>query len=647
MELVNTIWSLLSSSWGCISHHIYYLRDLDEKLSSLKDAMDELKGISEDISRKVTLVEKNPCMESRQEVKDWLRKVGDVEKKVNQIVQKGHEVIQKRCLARCCPRTCKSSYKLGKEGVKYLGIVNEMKDKGRFDVVGIEVPLFSSSGGEQKAEGLREIPMDEKVVGMESAFDFAWGCLYDDRFRIIGLYGMGGVGKTTLLKKINNELFQSNNRDFDLVIWIIASKQGKVGTIQDSILRKLNVPIKSWRNYDEQEKAGLIHYSLQKRKFILMLDDLWEFLDLVRVGIPLSQTRLQKLVFTTRSEKVCAEMGADERIKVTCLPRDAAWSLFHEKVGEATLNSHPEIPKLARLVATECDGLPLALITIGRAMASMKKPYEWERAIRMLKTYPSKFEGMAEHVLPVLKFSYDSLKDEIVKKCFLYCSIFPEDHEIMNHDLVDLWIGEGYVKDLGGLYEARNDGLCIIETLKRACLLEEGQSEVLVKMHGVIRDMALWIACECGLKSNQFLVQEQLNSTEPHGVVEGRQEVEKLSLWGNDHVEKALESARYPHLNTCLIRGASFTGLPRSFFQLASVIRVLDLSENRNLNKLPDAIGHLRTLQYLSISKTQVKCLPKELKNVTGLRYLLLDFMTCLEDIPPEIISSFSDLRIF
>ena len=69
-----------------------------------------------------------------------------------------------------------------------------------------------------------------------------------------------------------------------------------------------------------------------------------------------------------------------------------------------TLNSHPDILQLDEIAARESQVLPLALVTIGRAMAGKNSPQEWEPAIRMLKTYSSKFSGMGDHVFSVLKF---------------------------------------------------------------------------------------------------------------------------------------------------------------------------------------------------------------------------------------------------
>ena len=47
---------------------------------------------------------------------------------------------------------------------------------------------------------------------------------------------------------------------------------------------------------------------------------------------------------------------------------------------------------------------------------------------------------MRKDVFPTLRFSYDSLSDNKLKTCFLYCLIFSEDHDISNRELIELWI---------------------------------------------------------------------------------------------------------------------------------------------------------------------------------------------------------------
>ncbi|CAH8389002.1 unnamed protein product [Eruca vesicaria subsp. sativa] len=82
--------------------------------------------------------------------------------------------------------------------------------------------------------------------------------------------------------------------------------------------------------------------------------------------------------------------------------------------GDAfTLESHPDILDLARQVAEKCHGLPLVLNIIGENMASKRTVEEWEQAVDTLASSAAEFPGMEDHILPVLKYSYDSLKGEV------------------------------------------------------------------------------------------------------------------------------------------------------------------------------------------------------------------------------------------
>ncbi|KFK43490.1 hypothetical protein AALP_AA1G131900 [Arabis alpina] len=252
----------------------------------------------------------------------------------------------------------------------------------------------------------------------------------EERVNIVGLYGMGGVGKTTLLKQINNKFSEIGGR-FDVVIWVVVSKNVAVHRIQGDIAKKLGLGGKEWDEKNDNERALDIHNVLKRKKFVLILDDIWEKVNLNEIGVPNPGRKNGcKVAFTTRNRDVCGRMGVDDPIQVRCLATNEAWDLFEKKVGKNTLGSHQDIPKLARKVAEKCRGLPLALNVIGETMASKNTIREWRRAIDVLTSSASDFSGVENEIYPILKYSYDSLNGEQVKSCFLYCSLFPEDHLI-------------------------------------------------------------------------------------------------------------------------------------------------------------------------------------------------------------------------
>nr|XP_029120699.1 disease resistance protein SUMM2-like [Elaeis guineensis] len=138
-----------------------------------------------------------------------------------------------------------------------------------------------------------------------------------------------------------------------------------------------------------------------------------------------------------------------------------------------------------------------------------KTPKEWQNAITLLRR--SKLPQILEKdedMFPRLKLGYDYLPDDSIRKCFLLCTLWPEEFSINNSELIECWMGHGLI-DVGvfnDINEAYESGHAIIGKLKSACLLEPGFDEdTEVKMHDIIGDMARWIASD-GDENNQKLI---------------------------------------------------------------------------------------------------------------------------------------------
>nr|ASZ00276.1 CC-NBS [Vitis quinquangularis] len=641
MDCVSPILDVATRLWDCTAKRAVYIRHLPQNLNSLRTKMEELKKLHKDVKEKVECEEK--LQKKRTHVVDgWLHGVEAMEKEVQEILAKGDEEIQKKCLGTCCPKNCGARFKLGKMVLEKMDAVTVKKTDGS-DFSVVAEPLPSPPVIERRLD---------KTAGQDLLFGKVWKWLQDDGEQVssIGLYGMGGVGKTTLLTRINNELLKTR-LEFEAVIWVTVSRPANVENVQRVLFNKLEIPKDKWEGRSEDERKEPIFNVLKTKKFLLLLDDIWEPLDLFAVGIPpVNDGSKSKVVFTTRFSTVCRDMGAKKSIEVKCLAWEEAFALFQKYVGEDTINSHPHIPKLAEIVAKECDGLPLALITIGRAMAGAKTPEEWEKKIQMLKKYPAKFPGMENHLFPRLAFSYDSLQDEATKSCFLYCSLFPEDHLFNCDELIQLWIGEGFLDEYGDIKEARNGGEEIIESLNHACLLEMNDNHYIrgrarfVKMHDVIRDMALWLACQNGnKKQNKFVVIDKDELVKAHEVEKWKETQRIILVRGS--FDELMEPPSFPNLQTLLVSSAWSKSFPRGFFTCMPIITVLDLSYHRKLIDLPMEIGELSTLQYLNLSGTRIKKIPMNLRNLTKLRCLILDDISELE-IPSQTISGLSSLKL-
>ncbi|KAL5698114.1 hypothetical protein ACHQM5_029193 [Ranunculus cassubicifolius] len=629
LETVATLAApIIEKPVACVSdasaRHLRYLTKFRDNFECLRDKANELVALKEDVKRRIEVEETNQQMERTRMVVQWLQKAEASQKEVDLILQKCSGEIEQRCCANYCPKNWWARYKLGKKVCKELITIADLISQGKFDAV-----------ADKSRPAQVEVQPASRTVGMDAKFEEVWSWLGDDQAKIIGIYGMGGVGKTTLLKKINNK-FEGEVSSFDLVIWVVVSSKFSVQNVQKQIMKRLGLTSSD----DQNNQAQCICNALRKKKFLLLLDDVWEGLYLEAIGIPSPYTcnNISKVVFTTRSEKVCGSMEASKNYKVPVLEWEQAWELFQQKVGEGTLSYDPEIPKLAKAVAEECGGLPLALITTGRAMSNKKTPGEWNHALAMLKQYASRFEGM-DKVFSILKFSYDNLEDDTARDCFLYCSLYPEDYDIEIDEIILYWIGEGFFNEFEKYDMIKGEGYAVIRTLKSACLLEMGsKGELHVKLHDVVRDLALWIA------RNKYLVQAGVGLYQAPKI-EDWEGKERISLMRN-LITVLIGAPNCPRLVTLMLQmNLRLSVIPDDFFHYMPNLKVLDISE-AEIKYLPKTIGCLLELQYLNLCNTSIETLPKELRNLKKLKYLNLWGTRFLKSIPPGTVSCFPRLQV-
>ncbi|PPR83612.1 hypothetical protein GOBAR_AA37096 [Gossypium barbadense] len=605
-----------------------FLCKLEKNLPALKTEVEDLKATRRDLMSRVRVAEDEKQLKRLPQVDLWLQRADRVITDADKLIVQSPQHVEKLCMGGCCSRHPRSTHKFGKQIATILQEVKGLKEKGDFSDVACKPPIPSAN----------KRPSDP-TVGLESYVNQVWSCLQKEQVGIIGIYGLGGVGKTTLLNQINNK-FHDTTHDYH-VIWAVASQDRPIERVQDEIAKRIGLSNEGWKSIEE--KAADIFNVLRKKKFALLLDDIWEWFDLTRAGVPLpTQGNGSKVIFTTRRRDVCCQMqpNMDNNIRVECLPPGEAFKLFEEKVGSETLQMHPDICKLAEAVVEECAGLPLALITIGRAMASKKTPHEWKYAIEVLRqSTASVFPGVGKEMFPKLKFSYDNLADEKVKSCFLYCSLYPEDKSIEKDELIHCWIGEGLLDEHTNLSNARNRGHFIIGSLIDACLLEK-QGNHRIKMHDVIRDMALWIA---GESEEKFFVKSGVQLKEQPKDKKW-EEIIRMSVMDN-LIENLTDILACPNLQTLFLGRNRLKVIINDFFNFMPMLRVLDLSHNMNLKELPVGIGKLVSLEHLNLSFTHIRKLPIELKALKNLKYLNLERTRRLRIIP-QLISSFSKLQV-
>ncbi|XP_016730277.1 probable disease resistance protein At1g15890 [Gossypium hirsutum] len=624
---------IITRCWDCATGQASYIYNLEDNLHALQAKIAGLKELRSDLMSRVRIAEDEQQLKRLNRFEGWLSRAETLINDADQLIVQSPQHVENLCMEGCCSTHPSSSIKFGKQIAKKLQEVKDQKENGDFSDVASKPPLPSAT----------ERP-SEPTVGLESNFNKVWSCLQKEQVGVSGIYGLGGVGKTTLLNQINNK-FHDTTHDYH-VIWAVASQDRPIERVQDQIAERIGLSNEGWKSKSLDEKAEDIFKVLCKKKFALLLDNIWEWFDLTRAGLPLpTQENGSKVIFTTRRLDVCCQMqpNMDNNIRVECLPPGEAFKLFEEKVGSETLRMHPDICKVAEAVVEECAGLPLALITIGRAMASKKSPREWEYAIEVLRqSAASVLPGVGKEMYLKLKFSYDCLPDERFRSCFLYCSLYSEDHHIVKEELVDCWIGEGLLDKHATLSSARNQGHFIIGSLIDACLLEKGHYNYGVKMHDVIRDMTLWIAGES--EKEKFFVKSGVQLKEQPNVKKW-EEVTRMSLMDNQ-IENLTKILECPNLQTLFLGRNDLKVIMDDFCNSLPMLRVLDLSYNKHLKELPVGIAKLVSLEHLNLLGTGIRKFPVELKALAKLKYLNLEWTGDLKMIPHQLISSFSKLQV-
>ncbi|TYH74602.1 hypothetical protein ES332_D05G411200v1 [Gossypium tomentosum] len=433
------------------------------------------------------------------------------------------------------------------------------------------------------------------------------------------------VGKTTIMKHIHNDLLKEQR--FERVIWVTISKEFNVMKTKEYLDKE----------EDKLRRAAILSEMLKNAgKHVLILDDVWDKVSLEEVGIlEPSGGNGCKLVLTTRSEHVCKYMGC-KVIKVKPLLEEEALILFLNKVGPNIVQSPTIMPTL-KLVVKECAGLPLTIVVVAGTMKGEYNPRIWKNALKDLKERIGKVEGVEAEVIERLKFSFDHLKDEKVKDCFLYCALYPEDYEIRKI----------FIDEMDTRQEIEDKGLTILKRLEDNCLLENNITLF-------VRDMALSIT----RMNPRYMIQAGLQLEELPEKEQWSPDIEKVSLMYNSISEISIDvlPTKCQLLTTLLLQHNPIKRIPYSFFINMPCLSVLNLSSTQ-IESLPNSISELKNLITLLLCGCEelrdLPCLSmlQELKKldlswtkIEELRYLDLQVFT-LKKIPAGLLPKLVHLQ--
>ncbi|KAL2343205.1 hypothetical protein Fmac_004490 [Flemingia macrophylla] len=579
-ELHATITSKIASS-----------KNLDDNYNSLVKDMEMLHAIKKDKEREV---QRNSHKDTTNAYKLWTNRVSDAEEEVKKLKAKYEE--------RMLPfwRIQRRS-RLSEEMEKKCNCVrNLMKDECLREFLVDKPP-------EPVLKELN-VPQISGYPTLQGAFQDILALVKNNKIKVIGVCGTKGVGKTTILRNLNNN--EGVAKLFEIVIYVkVTSDYHK---LQDKIANRLMLDTEA-NMENSDDVARRIHKELETKKYLLILDEVEDVIDLEQLGIP-SANNGSKVVIVTRLPMVYKLNRVQRVIKVMELSPEEAWKMFRDTVRDSNPKiDSPDIQPIAKLVCKRCSRLPLLIYKIANSFKLKESAPSWWVGLEDLKPWPEIQNQGLQELYSCLKFCYDELRDKKKQKCFLYTSMYPADCKVYTDYLVECWAAQGLLGDVNdqrSYRSARNCGIDILEHLANVSLLEKGEAMIYVNMNDCMRQLALHICSkdpECS-----FYLQDG-------------EESENLSN------SRAWQQARWVSMR-------QLVDLPTN--QDCSMILTLLLRKCQNLTTIPKAFfDKMNSLLLLDLYCSKITKLPSSLSKLRGLRSLFLNSCELLESLSSEIES--------
>ncbi|KAL6326462.1 hypothetical protein AAG906_008324 [Vitis piasezkii] len=497
--------------------------------------------------------------------------------------------------------------------------------------------------------------VDEDTVGLEDSMEILLEQLMkpDKRCSVVSICGMGGLGKTTLAKKVYHHVHVRQAVQ-GILIQLTSADEGHKTKI---------------RNMRDEELFESVYKIQEEKKCLVILDDMWKIGDWesLKPAFPLHKAG-SKILLTTRVQEVASHADPQGFLyQPELLSEEKCWELLRtiafprDDTRDPTTINNREL--LGKEMAKDCGGLPLAVVVLGGLLATKHHTYEWERVHKHTKSYlrkgKGKYEQQGSGVSDVLALSYQDLPYQL-KSCFLYLGHFPEDHEIHTKALVRMWVAEGIVsrveeetsEDVAEGYLDELIGRCMVQVGRRG---SNGRVQT-CRLHDLMRDLCLSKAEEENFLEIVNLQQmETFSSSMPttrtsnkvrrraifldrcrplESVEEARLLSENGDEGANSYVNLIPQNGTY--LRSLLTFDTQYSSiipkvLRNTDWKNFKLLRVLSLEELLLKENIPEALGNLIHLKYLSLKSASLPSFPSSIRNLGCIQTLDLRFYSAAD----------------
>ncbi|PWA42193.1 Disease resistance protein [Artemisia annua] len=452
-----------------------------------------------------------------------------------------------------------------------------------------------------------------------------------DSFRVYAIWGMGGIGKTTLAQVVYNH--QTVNTNFELKFWVYVSNEFDVRKMIKSIC-----DVK-----DSQLDAMLVSLQnkLRGKKFFIVLDDVWIENKEIEMWDELCKAfscgaKGSTLMVTTQKWTTCQMMAKIPEMQhnVGVLSEEDSWSLFKMLAfpGGREGGNLRELELIGRKIVEKCEGLPLALKTLGSLMSSKSMANQWN-----LVNDNIMWEMQENGILPALRLSYDNLLPHM-KRCFAYCCLFSKGKEMSKELLIELWMANNFIPPKGeiSLYVLGEEIFnCLVWRSFFQVVKGDDDEGAICKMHDLMHDLAHHVMrddCLVIESGRELITTDEVlhlgSSCEFHFSKQDLNRLRSLRsmlvFYDHQRSSNIIQISNHAYLRVLYLQHIEGPTLPESICELIH-LRYLKISDS-NIRALPESIIYLQNLQVLVLKSCYCfRVLPNGMRYMRNLRRLETD----------------------